>query len=406
MDTTPSPRSLRRTLTLPWLVLYGVGVTIGAGIFALIGEILALAGDAAPLAFVIAGAVAAFTGASYALLAGEYPRAGGEAVFVHRGLGAAWGRLAGAGVAVTGIVSSAAIARAFAGYAGLLLPVPEPVLLSGIVVALAALAMWGVRESVLFASLITFLEVGVLLVVIAAGIPALTGLPPAAALAGSGPDAPAGAAILSASLLAFFAFIGFEDIENMAEETIEPSRTIPRAIFLTLAVTVAIYVTLALIVVSVPDRDAIAASPAPMAMLFSRLTALDPAPVAAIAAVAMVNGILVQILMSARALYGMANEGLAPEWFGAVSQARRTPAQSTAAVAAAILALALAFPLVGLAEATSFVILAVFALVNLSLWSLARGGKHARLARWRWLGLAGAALSAALMVFQATALPG
>jgi amino acid transporter len=143
-----------------------------------------------------------------------------------------------------------------------------------------------------------------------------------------------------------------------------------------------------------------------MAMLFSRLTALDPAPVAAIAAVAMVNGILVQILMSARALYGMAIEGLAPQWFGAVSQARRTPAQSTAAVAAAILALALAFPLVGLAEATSFVILAVFALVNLSLWSLARGGKHARLARWRWLGLAGAALSAALMVFQATALPG
>jgi amino acid transporter len=99
---------LRRTLGLPLLVLYGLGVTIGAGIFALIGEIAGLAGDHAPLAFLIAGLVAAATGYSYAVLAAAFPRAGGEAVFVNMGLGASWARLVGLGVLLTAIIFSLA----------------------------------------------------------------------------------------------------------------------------------------------------------------------------------------------------------------------------------------------------------------------------------------------------------
>ncbi|MCB1457412.1 MAG: amino acid permease, partial [Nitratireductor sp.] len=121
MDQTSAKPELNRILTLPLLVFYGVGVTVGAGIFALIGEILLVSGNLAPLAFLTAGVIAGVTGLSYALLVAVFPRAGGEAVFVNRGLGHAAGWLAGAGVAVTGIISSAAIARAFAGYAGSLL---------------------------------------------------------------------------------------------------------------------------------------------------------------------------------------------------------------------------------------------------------------------------------------------
>jgi amino acid transporter len=401
LDRSPK---LRRTLTLPWLVFYGVGVTVGAGIFALIGEILRLAGDAAPLAFLIAGVIAAVTGASYALLAAEFPRAGGDAVFVNRGLGRFWGRVAGLGVAVVGVVSSAAIALAFAGYAATLLPVPRPLLLAAVMALLSFLAFWGVRESVAFASLITVLEVGVLAVVIAVGLPLLGNLPPAAALAGLAADSPGAAAILGAALIAFFAFIGFEDIENMAEETIHPSRTVPRAIFLTLAVTIVLYATLALIAAAAPNRDAIAASPAPVALLFGAVTGLDPAPVAAIAAIAMVNGILVQILMASRTLYGMASEGLAPKWFGVVSPRRQTPARATLFIAVLILALALTFPLTGLAEATSLVVLAVFLLVNLSLYAIGRQGLHPRLARWRHLGIVGAGLCLGILVAQTAAM--
>ena len=107
---------LRRTLNLPLLVFYGLGVTVGAGIFALIGEILAIAGDRSPLSFLLAGAIAGATGISYALLVRVFPRSGGEAVFVTRGLGSFMGRLVGSGVSATAIISSATIALAFSGY--------------------------------------------------------------------------------------------------------------------------------------------------------------------------------------------------------------------------------------------------------------------------------------------------
>ncbi|PHP67368.1 amino acid permease [Zhengella mangrovi] len=402
MSTSEKP-VLNRSLTLPLLVFYGVGVTVGAGIFALVGEILALAGDRAPLAFLLAGVIAGATGLSYALLVRVFPRAGGEAVFVNRGLGSLAGRLVGLGVVVTGIVSSAVIALAFAGYVRSLAPVPAPLLTAGIVVVLALVAWWGVRESVIFAAVITVLEVGTLLVIVLAGLPLLgdgerllLAFTPSADLAVMAP-------VLSAAVIAFFAFIGFEDIENMAEETREPERTAPRAILLTLGATMVIYVALAAIATLMPDRSAITGSAAPVAVMFERITGWPGQPVAAIAAIAMINGILVQIIMAARVLYGMANEGLIPRWFASVDPVHKTPARATWAVAVIIIALALLFPLVRLAEATSLVTLAVFTLVNLSLFFIGTRQPETGLRAWRWWGLAGAAISAALAVWQVAA---
>lgn len=112
--------SLRRVLGLPLLVFYGLGVTVGAGIFALIGEVVKIAGDGAMLAFLVAGLIASVTGVSYACLSGEYPRAGGEAVYVNMALGRGFARLVGYGVTLTAIISSAVIALAFSGYLGTL----------------------------------------------------------------------------------------------------------------------------------------------------------------------------------------------------------------------------------------------------------------------------------------------
>ena len=392
--------TLRRTLTLPLLVFYGVGVTVGAGIFALIGEILAIAGDQAPLAFLLAGLIAGATGLSYALLVRVFPRAGGEAVFVNRGIGPAAAWLVGIGVVVTGIVSSAVIALAFAGYAGSIVPIPEPVLAVTIIVLLAAVAWWGVRESVIFAAAVTLLEVGTLAVIVVAGAPLLGDAGRiAAAFVPSGGLA-AWAPILSGAIVAFFAFIGFEDIENMAEETIDPVRTAPRAILLTLGITVLIYVLLATVATLAPDRDAITGSSAPLAVLFEALTGRDGAAITVIAAVAMVNGILVQIIMAARVLYGMSNEKLLPAYFGRLDPRRRTPVRATALVAAAILTLALSFPLLSLATVTSVVTLLVFAMVNLSLFRLASTSPEAGLQRWRWWGLAAALLCAGMVAWQ------
>lgn len=404
MNEHPKTSSrLHRTITLPWLVFYGVGVTVGAGIFALIGEILKLAGDQAPLSFLLAGIIAGVTGLSYALLVRIFPRAGGEAVFVNRGLGSFWAMLAGYGVAATGIISSAVIALAFAGYVQALIPLPEFLLVAGVIMFLSGIAWFGVRESVYFAAFITLLEVGTLVVVIVFGIPLLEDLPAVAASFTPPANPVLLTGMISGGVIAFFAFIGFEDIVNMSEESLRPEWTAPRAIFWTLGITIAIYVILSVIAVLAPDRDEITGSSAPLAALFEQITGLPSAPVAAMAAVAMVNGILVQIVMASRVLYGMSNEGIAPAWLGAVSQTRKTPDRATFTVAGIILALALFFPLVRLAELTSLVTLSVFALVNLALFALGRVLDDVTVRRWRWWGLLGAAICISVAAFQIVA---
>lgn len=402
MDTP----ELKRAVGLPLLVFYGLGVTVGAGIFALIGEILGIAGNAAPLAFLIAGLVAAATARTYAILSRRLPRAGGAAVYVSEGLGALAGRIIGIGVVITGIVSSAVISIAFAGYAGTIVPVPAPLLAVGLITLLTAVAAWGIRESLAFAAVITILEVGTLAVVAIMGAPSLTSADVMADIAAFPRDRLAFDVLIAATAVAFFAFIGFEDIVNLAEETRRPERTLGPAIAITLGLSTLLYVVIAAIAAAVPDRAAITASNAPLADLFSIVTGLPSAPISVIAAISMVNGILVQLVMASRVLYGMASDGLLPAWIGKVSPSRRTPIRATVLVAFIIAILALTAPMLGLAQATGYITLAVFAVVNVSLILLARrpdwhGSR--RLAIW---GYVGALLSAGLIFYEGARIMG
>lgn len=392
---------LRRVLNLPLLVFYGLGVTVGAGIFALIGEVVHLAGDQAPLAFLLAGMVAGATGFSYALLVVQYPRAAGEAVFVKMGLNAWAGRLVGLGVAVTAIVSSAVISIAFAGYLATLVNLPHMLLVLGLLLTLAAVACWGVRQSVLFAAAITVLELGTLVMLALSGSPLLLDTAVWVKVSTLPVNALAWTGVLSASVIAFFAFIGFEDLVNMAEETVSPHTVMPKAIAWTLLITILLYVLIAAIAVALPQRQALTNSNAPLAMLFEAVTGLSGRPIAAIASIAMVNGVLIQIVMASRVIYGMANEGLLPAWLGQVQASRQTPMRAIGLTTACITALALGFPLLQLAQATSLVTLAVFTAVNLALWRL---GSHpdapAKLRRWRLWGLVAAAMPAGLFISE------
>ncbi|MEO4044206.1 amino acid permease [Hoeflea sp. CAU 1731] len=399
VDDGSREEALNRVIGLPLLVFYGVGVTIGAGIFALMGEILRIAGDHAPLTFLIAGLIAGATGFSYSRLGAVYPVAAGEAVYVKVGLGAFWGRLVGLGVSATGIVSSAVIALSFAGYLGSLVALPQWLLSLSVIAALTLIAFAGVRMSVGFAAVITVLETGTLIVVCFAGAPLVFEADIAPKLLSLPASGAVWGLVLSASLIAFFAFVGFEDIVNMAEETRDPQRNLPLAIILTLVITIAIYLLVSIIAIAAPDREALTSSQAPLADLFASITGRSGAPIAAMATIAMVNGILVQIVMSSRVLYGMARENLMPGFLAHVHEKRRTPSTATLLVGAIIAILALAVPLVSLAKLTSIVILMVFTLVNLSLWRIgSRPEAPAGLKNWRLWGLAGAVLSAFLLV--------
>lgn len=364
-DDTPH---LRRRLTLPLLVLYGLGVTIGAGIYVLVGATAGRAGVHAPFAFVLAACVMAFTAAAFAELAGRYPVSAGEAAYVRAGFNSnLLSVLTGLMVIAAGTVSSAAIAVGSTGYIRELVDLPQAALLPLIVVAMGLVAAWGILESVLFAALFTLIEAGGLIVIIVAGFsdPDLVARVPEVVPSWGETGVLTG--IVAAGLLAFFAFIGFEDLVNVAEEAKNPQRTLPWAIFLTLAITTVMYFLVASVAVLSVPPETLAASPAPLNDVFRKVTNVSPVIIIAIAIVATLNTIIVQLIMASRVLYGLADQGNMPQIFGRVSALTGTPLVATATVTAIVLVLALGFPLEGLAEMTSRITLSVFALVNVAL---------------------------------------
>jgi amino acid transporter len=368
--------TLARSLSLLHATLYGLGVTIGAGIYVLIGAAAARAGMHAPLAFVIAAALMALSAASFAELACRLPVAAGEAAYAREAfrsdrIATAVGLL----VIAIAIVSAAAISIGSAGYLGVFLPVPEPVLIVGVVVAMGAIAAWGVKEAVSFAGAMTVIEIVGLLLLILAGVGSGTDVvtrlpeivPPLA-----NPAVCVG--IASTTLLAVFAFIGFEGLANVAEEVRDPERTLPRAILLTLAVSTLLYVLVVWISLVAVGPSELARSSAPLALVFERLTGASPWTMGSIAVVATLNGIIVQIIMASRVLYGLARQGGLPAAFGKVNQATRTPLVATVFTTALVLLLAVTFPLYHLADLTSRLTLIVFAVVNISLIRIKKRG--------------------------------
>ena len=369
--------TLRRRINLPLLVLYGVGVTVGAGIYVLIGAMVRQAGVHAPLAFLMAAVVMALTAASYAELCTRFPVSAGEAAYVRAAFGSrALSRLVGLITAVIGIVSGAAVSIGCAGYLREFVAWPIPLLGGLIVLGLGVVAAFGILESVVLAGIFTLIEVGGLLAIIGAGFGA--GLDFAGAvprILAAPVDYGIWSGIAMASLLAFFAFIGFEDLVNIAEEAQAPVRDLPLAIALTLVISTALYVLVAVIAVIGVPAERLTQSSAPLSVLFREIAGISPAAITAIAIVATLNTVLVQMTMAARVLYGMARQGDLPAILGDVHARTATPLLATAIATAATLVLALTVPIEPLAEATSVATLVVFATVNASLIGLRSAGR-------------------------------
>jgi len=389
-----SERRLLRVLGLPLLILYGVGVTVGAGIFVMIGTVVGLAGPRAPIAFLIAAAIAGVTAVSYATLSLGFPRAAGASLYVKAAFGHGVGLLVGVGVALTGVVSGATVILGFTGYVAELMEIPQFVTVFVVLAGIGLLVQWGVKESVGAAALITIVEIGVLLALIVVGSPVLVSGEMWAAAFGTGGALPV-SGVVTAAVLAFFAFIGFEDIVNMAEETVNPEQVMGRAILGTLAVTTALYLSVALIAVGAPDAGALARSPAPLATLWAQLTGLSSTWLSTLALIAVLNGVIVQIIMASRLLYGMAREEMMPALLARVGT-RSTPFVAIWLVIGLIAALALAFPIAALARATATVTLLVFAGVNLSLVVLGTRAGAGPMHRRRWIGILGLVLTGGL----------
>jgi len=372
IESTPK---LERSLNLTLLTFYGLGTTIGAGIYVLIGAAAGHAGMFAPVAFLLAALGLAPTAMSYSELSGRFPVSAGEAVFVDKGLNSkVLSKITGWMVVISAVVASATISLGCAGYLSTFIDLPMISLVIGVIALMALVAIWGIMESVVLAAIFTIIEAGGLLVLVFLGLNSdyvtadrLSEIIPTFG------DGIVWLGIFNAALLGVFAFIGFEDMVNVAEETKNPKKTMPRAIFITLIVTAILYTLVTIVAVfTIPPME-LANSDAPLSLVFERLTGVSPIYISAIAIFATANTILVQFIMASRVIYGMADKsGSFLKIFRKVNSKTRTPVLATILVASIALVLALAFPLGKLAELTSQAILVVWLFVNIALLRIKR----------------------------------
>jgi len=363
-------KRLKRTLGLFSLAAYGIGDILGAGVYALIGTIAGIAGNACWMPFLLSLFIAALTGLSYAELGSRYPRAGGEAHYTFRAfhnsfLSYALGFL----VLMSGVSSMAVVSQAFAGYVQAIFPfIPVTAIVFLFLVALAIIVWQGMNESSMTNVVCTAVEVTGLLIVIFAGMQHIGKVnylefPPA--LDGQTLKI---SAIFQGAVLAFYAFIGFEDMVKAGEETCEPGKVIPRAIMISLAVVGLLYVMTTIAIVSVVPYGELSGSKAPLMLVVERGAPWLPKGLfGMIVLFAMTNTALVNFVMSSRLLYGMAGDRLVPRILRVVHPKHQTPHIAVSVVFLIALVLAVTGTLKHLAQSTAVLLLIVFVFVNLSL---------------------------------------
>ncbi len=376
MEPAYSAPTLARRLGFFALIVYGIGDILGAGIYALVGKVVGIAGAGAWATFLIAALAAILTGLSYAELTARFPVAGGAAAFVRRAFpGKLIATLIGVFVLGTGMGSAATVTTAFSGYLQQLIPFPEWPAQVLLVAAMSFLSFWGIQESSRVNFVLTAVELTGLLAVIVLGAWMLNPGSTQSFLSAARADFQ-WSAILGGVTVAFYAYIGFEDLSNLAEEAKHPARDLPRAILIAISVSTVIYilVTLALLL-HVPKAE-IAASKTPLLLVFEKAgLGVVVNYFALIAILAITNTGLINLIMASRLMYGMAQEELLPKALASVHAGRRTPWLGVLVAGGAVLHLVFTGSLKVLAQTTSFLILVVFLLVHLSLLKL-RWQKH------------------------------
>ncbi|MBD2731570.1 amino acid permease [Nostoc sp. FACHB-892] len=367
--------SLKRVFGLPTLVIYGVGDILGAGIYAVVGKIAGLSGTLVWASFLTAMIVAAFTALSYAELGSRFPQSGGVACFVHRAFRTDWlSILVGWLMFCTCLVSMATLSKAFAGYLNAFAPaIPAWLIILALFSVLAFVNFRGMKESSALNIFCTFVEVSGLLIVILVSTLFLSGGGAANAAAVPNEQVTGWSAMVQGAALAFYAFIGFEDIVNVAEEVKNPERNVPRAILLALAIAGAVYILVSWLAIGVLNPSELAASSAPLLDVVRRAQPNFPQVVFTIIALfAVLNTALLNFVTASRLLFGMSREGLLPAWLGKLHQRRATPYRTLLVILPIAIFLALSGTLQFLAGTTATLILAMFCLVNLSLLLIKR----------------------------------
>ncbi len=360
---------LKQELGLWAITLSGIGIILGAGIYALIGKAAGLAGNSVWLSFVLASLAAIFTGLSYAELSSLFPKASAEYEYTNRAFGKRAAFIIGWLTIISGIVGASTVALGFGGYFNELFNFPSVYAGLILIIALSVIIFYGIKESVWFVVICTLIEASGLLLIILLGIPYLGKV--------NYLDLPFGfKGVFEAASLIFFAYIGFEGIVKMSEETKQPEKTIPKGLLLSIFISTIIYVLVAISAVSVIGWKGLSESQAPLAQIaFAALGKNAFVVLSLIALFATANTVLLTLLGSSRIMYGMADSLSLPNqsptfWFkvgdklASVHNSRRTP--WLAILVTMLLAMVFVLPdnITFVAKATNFLIFLTFIIIN------------------------------------------
>jgi amino acid transporter len=366
---------LAREVTTPLLYLFIVGDVLGAGIYVLIGQIAGVSGSAVWLPLTVALVLAVLTAASYAELATKYPRAGGASHYAHRAFGPFAGFVVGFCMLAAGVVSVAALARGFAGdYLRQFVQLPTALVAVVFLLALGVLNARGIKDSLRANMLATLIEAGGLVLVVGLGawvilrgdadLDRLTEI----GTAERGPVT----AVLGGVVLAYYAFVGFETSVNVAEETKDPRRSYPRALFGAMATAGVLYLLVGVVAGAVVPAERLAASSGPLLEVVRVAGGVPQWVFGVVALVAVTNGALLTGIMSSRLAYGMARDRLLPSVLAKVLPRRRTPWVAILVTSGLSLVLALTGEIDVLASTLVLLLLIVFAAVNTAVLVLRR----------------------------------
>jgi len=356
---------LKKQIKLIPLILYGVGTILGAGIYVIISEVAMTAGSQFPLSFVVASIVAIFAGLSYAELSSRFPKSAGEAVYVNQAFHNKFLNISiGYAVAFTGMITAATILKGFHGYLEVFISMPGWIAASIMTFTLGMVAIKGIKESVYLISIITMIEVLGLFLVIYFGSTHYDRFPE---LVQQWKVVGFNSSIFMGAFIAFFSFVGFEDMVNTAEEVIDAPNVMPKAILWAIIISTVIYFLVTVTCALSLSVEELNSSSAPLVLVISKNSNMSPKIMGVIALVSIVNGALVQMVMVSRMFYGMGKIGVAPRVFSKISSKTNTPIVSTVFTVLIIWFFAILFPIGNLAKATSLIIVCVFSVICLSL---------------------------------------
>lgn len=368
---------LKQSISLFQAVMYGTGLILGAGIYVLIGDVAGIAGNAMWISFLLAAIIATFTGLSYAELTSVFPKSAAEYVFVKNAFGSSlFAFVTGWLIIFVAIVSAAAVAIGFSGYLASFVPGFHPTVSAILlVVALSAINFIGIRQSAWMNTIFTLVELTGLAIIIGAGLfigsPAGENyyeMPPRIT---SGPLAVG--AILGAAGLVFFAYFGFENLANIAEETRNPRKAIPVALVASIVITTAIYVLVAASAIALVGWDELSSTDAPLALAAEKAFGRGGTVLmSSIALFATTNTVLALLVAGSRIVFGMASDRALPASLSKVHSKTQTPIWAILAVMVGSIGIVAVSSgrIDAVASVAVFGIFIVYAFVNLSLIQL------------------------------------